>query len=170
MGIWAGIKYALNSTLGTSDFISLDKLINSKVKRYTASTDTISTKTYTGTTSNLKPQVIRNTLLASFYLPYDGVIYINASLTNKSGISGGENYGYYILYIGNIDNPIFASSETSNNISISNIKIPIKAYETINVWSSVSLWSRDSTSTDTVRGDVGTTSATITLQGKVITD
>lgn len=28
MGIWAGIKYALNSTLGTTGFKSLDKLIS----------------------------------------------------------------------------------------------------------------------------------------------
>lgn len=27
MGFWSGIKYALNSTLGTSDFESLDKII-----------------------------------------------------------------------------------------------------------------------------------------------
>lgn len=27
MGIWAAVKYALNSTLGTSDFLSLDKMI-----------------------------------------------------------------------------------------------------------------------------------------------
>ncbi len=29
MGLWAGIKYALNSTLGTRDFQPLDKIINS---------------------------------------------------------------------------------------------------------------------------------------------
>lgn len=34
MGIWAGIKYALNSTLGTSGFKSLDKLIIETVKEY----------------------------------------------------------------------------------------------------------------------------------------
>ena len=27
MGIWAAVKYALNSTLGTSSFLSLDKMI-----------------------------------------------------------------------------------------------------------------------------------------------
>lgn len=27
MGIWAAVKYALNSTLGTSGFLSLDKMI-----------------------------------------------------------------------------------------------------------------------------------------------
>ncbi len=32
MGIWAGIKHALNSTLGTKDFEPLDKLIVSKTK------------------------------------------------------------------------------------------------------------------------------------------
>lgn len=31
MGIWAEIKYALNSTLGTSGFKSLDKLISDKI-------------------------------------------------------------------------------------------------------------------------------------------
>lgn len=31
MGIWAGIKYALNSTLGTDGFKSLDKLIEEKI-------------------------------------------------------------------------------------------------------------------------------------------
>ncbi len=31
MGLWAGIKHALNSTLGTSDFKPLDKLISEKI-------------------------------------------------------------------------------------------------------------------------------------------
>ena len=31
MGIWAGIKYALNSTVGTDSFKSLDKLIEEKI-------------------------------------------------------------------------------------------------------------------------------------------
>lgn len=32
MGIWAGIKHALNSTLGTDDFIPLDKMISNQMR------------------------------------------------------------------------------------------------------------------------------------------
>lgn len=32
MGFWAGIKHAINSTLGTKDFISLDKLIRNQYR------------------------------------------------------------------------------------------------------------------------------------------
>lgn len=28
MGIWAAVKYALNSTLGTSSFSPIDKIVN----------------------------------------------------------------------------------------------------------------------------------------------
>ena len=48
MGIWAGIKYALNSTLGTSGFKSLDKLIKDvMVNNYVTEEKTQTAKTGT---------------------------------------------------------------------------------------------------------------------------
>ena len=38
MGIWSGIKYALNSTLGTKNFTPLDKLVTAHgVQEFTSS-------------------------------------------------------------------------------------------------------------------------------------
>lgn len=58
MGFWTGIKYALNSTLGTSNFKSLDKIIEEKLstitnKLNTLSSDTEKVRTATGTTATL---------------------------------------------------------------------------------------------------------------------
>lgn len=167
MGIWAGIKYALNSTLGTSEFMSLDRLINSKIKRYTTGTAVLETQEYTGSTFYLSASKIKNVLIASFYLPYDGEVYVNASLTNQSGISSGTRYGFYTLYIGDMNNPLYLSTQKNGNISISNIKIPVKAYEPINVWSSVSVY-KDNATTSTEAFQVGTTAATIKIKGTLV--
>ena len=167
MGIWAGIKYALNSTLGTSEFMSLDRLINSKIKRYTTGTAVLETKTYTGSTFQLSAPNIKNVLIASFYLPYDGEVYVDASLTNETGIANGKRYGFYTLYIGDMNNPLYVSTLKNGNISKSNIKIPVKAYELINVWSSVSVY-KDNATTSTSSEVVGTTAATINIKGTLV--
>ena len=38
MGLWAGIKYALNSTLGTDNFLPLDTLIKNQLTLYASDT------------------------------------------------------------------------------------------------------------------------------------
>ena len=39
MGIWAGIKHSLNSTLGTNEFQPLDKLLRYGSKQFTEGND-----------------------------------------------------------------------------------------------------------------------------------
>lgn len=46
MGIWAGIKHALNSTLGTSEFKSLDKIIEGQ--RSLAASDSVISVVFSG--------------------------------------------------------------------------------------------------------------------------
>ena len=49
MGIWAGIKHAVNSTLGTSNFKPLDQLINDKINSVSEKTfylETLEATTY----------------------------------------------------------------------------------------------------------------------------
>ena len=54
MGIWAGIKHSLNSTLGTNEFQPLDKLLRYGSKQFTASND-IYKAVFSGTTTSKIP-------------------------------------------------------------------------------------------------------------------
>lgn len=71
MGFWAGIKYALNSTLGTSKFKPLDKLIESMIVDHTglAGGDCIMGVLYNGSYANHA-----NYSIGTFTPNVDGVV------------------------------------------------------------------------------------------------
>lgn len=70
MGFWAGIKHALNSTLGTEDFIPLDKLI--KGQRTLAASDATIAVIF----NTAKPSYGAGTYTKSFVPKTKGVVRI----------------------------------------------------------------------------------------------
>lgn len=98
MGIWAGIKYALNSTLGTSGFKSLDKLIEDKINVAVAkfeprvSEEGTKKVVYSGDfKAPTEQQYTSNcTVLAKFIAPVTGIYKVQ--LTQSST---GYIYGIY---------------------------------------------------------------------------
>lgn len=83
MGFWAGIKYALNSTLGTDDFKPLDQIIIGQ-KRFSASDATI--KVITQNEIRLSKE---STQILGYFTPkLDGTIRLNATMDKSSDIYG----------------------------------------------------------------------------------
>ena len=80
MGFWAGIKHALNSTLGTEDFIPLDKLI--KGQRTLAASDATIAVLVNSTTAITNQEV-----KYSFVPKTKGAVRIIANGYNSSGSS-----------------------------------------------------------------------------------
>ena len=97
MGLWAGIKYALNSTLGTADFKPLDKLLNDLIveqTRMVASDDlycSLENATVTGamgvTTTLVHPQKLKMTR--------NGTVRFKGTLTRQNTNS---TRGYFRIY------------------------------------------------------------------------
>lgn len=129
MGFWVGIKKALNSTVGTSDFQSLDKIIKSQ-RTYTVSDETlvtlISNKSISATTTKTKLSnasftslvngtlriksiiginVYDNSVYAYFEIYKNGASYMSGSVNHSyyGGSSGGTNYVSKVI---SIDCPI----------------------------------------------------------------
>lgn len=89
MGIWAGIKHALNSTLGTSDFKPLDELIADKIAKIVSGKSLAASDTTYKTLSSSAVSVEVETLSEnyvklgnSFTVNAPGSIRIIASVTN----------------------------------------------------------------------------------------
>lgn len=82
MGIWAGIKYALNSTLGTSGFKSLDKLIKDvMVNNYVTEE-----KTQTATTGTSDIETAKKPkLVISITVPQDAMENSNIKIVIPTG-------------------------------------------------------------------------------------
>lgn len=89
MGFWAGIKHALNSTLGTEDFIPLDKLIKGQ-RTLAASDTTIAVLVNTNTPSTGKISFTK-----SFVPKAKGVVRIKVdgygTRTDEGYVSVAEN-------------------------------------------------------------------------------
>lgn len=85
MGLWAGIKYALNSTLGTDEFKPLDKLIVGE--KLFCSSDTVIAQIY----SKLSPSV------NNYFIPkINGIVTIKSNFRNT--YEGQTSSGYLLVY------------------------------------------------------------------------
>lgn len=84
MGLWAGIKHALNSTLGTEDFMPLDKLI--KGQRTLAASDDIIAVIFSSSSDTL---INKKTFDLSFTPKTNGVIrlHLDAFSTSTSNLA-----------------------------------------------------------------------------------
>lgn len=93
MGVWAGIKYALNSTVGTEGFAPLDKLIDDKVN--TVLNQRQASLTGVGTTVYSSNNVIslgRNgyhCVVAKFTAPIHGIYTVDCTL-RENGTRGAS--------------------------------------------------------------------------------
>lgn len=132
MGLWAGIKYALNSTLGTSNFKSLDKIIEEKVKEYTAplakdvSLTGVGKTIYSGSysyTGRMSYSQLR--VVAKFIAPVSGLYKIN-----------GTNYGRIYLAKSTINNIV---TKADNSYSTSGFKDLYYVYKNVTVNGSINM-------------------------------
>ena len=89
MGIWAGIKYAINSTLGTENFKPLDKLIESMIVDHAglAGGDSIMGVLISGHYNNTKEQIC-----GTFTPNVDGVVRIHL----KCYLPTSGEYRFYL--------------------------------------------------------------------------
>lgn len=78
MGFWSGIKHALNSTLGTSEFKPLDKIIEGQ--RTLAASDSV-IKVLLSTSQNISSSQLT---VGSFTPQVDGSVRISGKFTLKS--------------------------------------------------------------------------------------
>lgn len=114
MGIWAGIKYALNSTLGTSGFKSLDKLIEDvMVNNYITEEKTSQTTISSEITAYSTPQ-----LVASFKIPSDGINMGSLTVSFPITLNNVSYAGYAGL---TVNRTISTSSTTTSSEFISNV-------------------------------------------------
>lgn len=105
MGIWAGIKHALNSTLGTSQFKPLDKLMREytdtkisyvTVNKWTSSGIKVEGKTTVNITNPNKTLVFMNafensTIVSSIsYYISGNILYVNIQKTATAYLFSGE--------------------------------------------------------------------------------
>ena len=112
MGIWAGIKYALNSTLGTSNFKPLDQLINDKINSVSEKTFYLETleattyqwsKTITGRGRILFLNFVINSSPSQsngtgFKFEIDGINLMSGNYIRNEGSNGAPNRVYYPVY------------------------------------------------------------------------
>lgn len=112
MGIWAGIKYALNSTLGTSNFKPLDQLIDDKINSVSEKAFYLETleatklnwsKTITGRGRILFLNFVINgassqTNGTGFRFEIDGINLMSGNYVRNEGSSGKPDRVYYPVY------------------------------------------------------------------------
>lgn len=114
MGIWAGIKYALNSTLGTSGFKSLDKLIKDvMVNNYITEEKTSQTTISSEITAYSTPQ-----LVASFKIPSDAINMGSLTVSFPITLNNVSYAGYAGL---TVNRTISTSSTTTSSEFINNV-------------------------------------------------
>ena len=112
MGFWAGIKYALNSTIGTEDFISLDKLIKGQ-RTLAASDSTIAI--IESSNSGISYDIV---FKKSFIPKTDGVVRVIVDIAANTSSS------YFTIY----ENGIAITQErfyTGDNRELVHIDIPV---------------------------------------------
>ena len=123
--------------MGTAGLKTLDKIIEEKLstfKKYVSSSTLIKSDSYTG--SAFSPSDYSSyvkTKILDFYVNYDGVVKITVNTTNETGIASGDDYGFYKVVIGDINNPIYESVEENGNVNFTT-NIPVKAYENYNIY------------------------------------
>lgn len=109
MGIWAGIKYALNSTLGASNFKPLDQLINDKINSVSEKTFYLETlevttskwsKTITGRGRILFLNFVINgrSDTTGFRFEIDGINLMSGNYVTNEGSNGNPGTVYYPVY------------------------------------------------------------------------
>ena len=126
MSIWAGIKYALNSTLGTSGFKPLDKLIRFEGKKLVAS-DTAFLKIpistiYLSTTYGEQPDGSELVDICTMKPLVGGTARLSANMTIWSTKSGTGTYAYVYVYVNGVKKHTFSqyyelSSGGSSSVS-----------------------------------------------------
>ena len=99
MGIWTGIKKALNSTLGTSEFQPLDKMIKSQ-RTYTAS-DSVLVPLISGA-SMAMPSTIKKIPGVTFTSKVNGSIRISGQLTYYRSSSTQDMVAVIRIYDDNV--------------------------------------------------------------------
>lgn len=114
MGIWSGIKYALNSTLGTTGFKSLDKLIkdvmiNNYVTEEKTSPTTIGSEIMAYTTPKL---------VASFKIPSDAINMGSLTVYFPFTVYSASYNGYVGL---TVNKTISTSATTTSSAFIDNV-------------------------------------------------
>lgn len=112
MGIWAGIKHAVNSTLGTSNFKPLDQLMDDKINSVSEKTFYLETleattyqwsKTITGRGRILFLNFVINgrssqTNGTGFRFEIDGINLMSGNYVRNEGSGGDPNIVYYPVY------------------------------------------------------------------------
>lgn len=109
MGIWAGIKHAVNSTLGTSNFKPLDQLINDKINSVSEKTFYLETlevttykwsKTITGRGRILFLNFVINGRSdhTGFRFEIDGINLMSGNYVTNVGSNGSPSIVYYPVY------------------------------------------------------------------------
>jgi hypothetical protein len=114
MSIWAGIKHALNSSLGTSDFQPLDKLIRFEGKKLVASDNPfltvpiipISVSPETGKTSSAYANICTITPLVG------GSARLSANVTIRVGDTGSTTYASISVYVNGVNKYTFIQSHS----------------------------------------------------------
>lgn len=120
MSIWAGIKHALNSTLGTSDFKPLDELIMYENKQLSASdnvymTIPIETVTLSSTATSTSAASSEIIDICKFKLKVTGSIRVslNVSLYDGANNSNYSAVGYVYVYINGVQKHSFYKDTSS---------------------------------------------------------
>ena len=124
MSIWAGIKYAINSTLGTNDFKPLDKLLNDLVVEQSmivASDDLY--ENFSSLKVTLPKTDGTTTTSASSVHPVKLKIKIYGTLRLKGDVARtSQASGYFHVYKNNEEvytwRSLYSDSNTSESISV----------------------------------------------------
>jgi hypothetical protein len=130
MGIWAEIKHALNSTLGTSEFQPLDKLIRYEGKSLipssnvfkTVSAETLSVTITNGSTSS--PSVN----IGSIRSKIGGTVTVRANMD----ITYGQNtttYGKVSVYVNNVLKTTVTLTKATDTLTTSGLPTALVSFQ-----------------------------------------
>lgn len=106
MGFWAGIKYALNSTLGTSDFKPLDEIYKDTVESLINSITVSASDNPLKILVSTETSITRDGIIKTFNAKSSGTVRIIADINAGSTVTfsvinqSGQQVGYKVAYDG----------------------------------------------------------------------
>ena len=123
MGIWAEIKYALNSTIGTADFKSLDKLLRFEGKRFAIDSSIFDTRSGGGRSTVPTNTVTGNVVdICSVYPKIGGTWNVQVPVDNYLSWSNETTlYASVLVYINDVyygQGTYTSISSSSGNVSV----------------------------------------------------
>ena len=106
MGFWAGIKHALNSTLGTSDFKPLDEIYKDTVESLINSITVSASDNPLKILVSTQTDITRDGIIRTFNANSSGTVRIIADINAGNNVSfsvinqSGQQVGYKVAYDG----------------------------------------------------------------------